>query len=73
MKIAEKYGELFYNEWTDAMGYTDDAMSKLFPAVDHPLFDEILVYHLYRLVMVCLCFDLNFPHMYKGVVVVIVW
>jgi hypothetical protein len=25
MKIAEKYGELYDNEWTDAMGYTDDA------------------------------------------------
>ena len=73
MKIAEKYGELYDNEWTDAMGYTDDAMRKLFPAVDHPPFDEILVYHLHRLVMVCLCFDLHFPHIYRGVVVVIVW
>ena len=53
MKIAEKYGELYDNEWTDAMGYTDDAMRKLFPSVDHPPFDEILVYHLHRLVMCC--------------------
>jgi hypothetical protein len=36
MKIAEKYGELYDNEWTDAMGYTYDAMRKLFPSVDHP-------------------------------------
>jgi hypothetical protein len=57
MKIAEKYGELYDNEWTEAMDYTDDAMRKLFPAVDHPPFDEILVYHLHRLLMVCLCFE----------------
>jgi hypothetical protein len=73
MKIAEKYGELYDNEWTDAMGYTYDAMRKLFPSVDHPSFDEILVYHLHRLVMVCLCFDLNVPNINRGVVVVIVW
>jgi hypothetical protein len=73
MKIADKYGELYDNEWTDAMDYSDDAMRKLSPAVDHPPFDEILVYHLHRLVMVCLCFDLSFPHIYRGVVVVIVW
>jgi hypothetical protein len=41
MKIAEKYGELYDNEWTNAMDYLDDAMGKLFPAVDHPPFDEI--------------------------------
>jgi hypothetical protein len=52
MKIAEKYGELYDNEWTDAMDYLDDAMGVLFPAVDHPPFDEILVYHLHRLLMV---------------------
>jgi hypothetical protein len=57
MKIAEKYGELYNNEWTEAMDYTDDAMRKFFPAVDHPPFDEILVYHLHRLLMVCLCFE----------------
>jgi len=53
MKIAEKYGELYDNEWTDAMDYLDDDMGVLFPAVDHPPFDEILVYHLHRLLMVC--------------------
>ena len=73
MKIAEKYGELYDNEWTDAMYYLDDDMGVLFPAVDHQLFDEILVYHLHRLVMVCWCFDLYVPHMYRGVMVVIVW
>jgi hypothetical protein len=57
MKIAEKYGELYDNEWTNAMDYRDDAMAILFPAVDHPPFDEILVYHLHRLLMVCLCFE----------------
>ena len=57
MKIAEKYGELYDNEWTDAMDYLDDAMGILFPAVGHPPFDEILVYHLHRLLMVCLCFE----------------
>jgi hypothetical protein len=35
MKIAEKYGELYDNEWTDAMDYSDDDMRVLFPAVDH--------------------------------------
>ena len=59
MKIAEKYGELYDNEWTDAMDYSDDDMRTLFPAVDH-LFDEILIYHLHRLVMVCLGFDWKF-------------
>jgi hypothetical protein len=44
MKIAEKYGELYDNEWTDAMGYTDDAMRKLFPAVDHPPRIEIFFF-----------------------------
>jgi hypothetical protein len=39
------------------MDYLDDAMGVLFPAVDHPPFDEILVYHLHRLLMVCLCFE----------------
>ena len=73
MKIADKYGELYDNEWTDAMDYSDDAMRKLFPAADHQLFDEILVYHLHRLLMVCLCCDLNFPHIYRGIVAVIVW
>ena len=53
MKIAEKYSELYDNEWTDAMDYLYDAMGVLFPAVDHPLFDEILVYHLHRSLMVC--------------------
>ena len=57
MKIAEKYGELYDNEWTDAMDYSDDDMRVLFPAVEHPPFDEILVYHIHRLLMVCLCFD----------------
>jgi len=57
MKIAEKYGGLYDNEWTDAMEYSDDAMRTLFPAVDHQTFTEILVYHLHRLVMVCLGFD----------------
>jgi hypothetical protein len=55
--IPEKYDELYDNEWTDAMDYSDDDMRVLFPAVDHPPFDEILVYHLHRLLMVCLCFD----------------
>ena len=73
MRIADKYGELYDNEWTDAMDYSDDAMRKLFPAPDHQLFDEILVYHLHRLLMVCLCSDLNYPHIYRGIVVVIVW
>ena len=53
MKIAEKYGELYDNEWTDAMDYLDDVMGVLFQAIDHPPFDEILVYHLHRLLMVC--------------------
>jgi hypothetical protein len=53
MKIADKYGGLYDNEWTDAMQYSDDVMRTLFPAVDHQMFDEILVYHLHRLVMVC--------------------
>lgn len=57
MKIAEKYGGLYDNEWTDAMESSDDAMRTLFPAVDHQQFDEILVYHLHRLVMVCLGVD----------------
>jgi hypothetical protein len=40
MKIAEKYGELYDNEWTNAMDYRDDAMGILFPAVDHPPFER---------------------------------
>ena len=65
MKISEKYGGLYDNEWTDAMGYSDDAMRKRFPEVDNPPFDEILVFHLHRLVMVCLCF-FPFSHIYMG-------
>ena len=57
MKIAEKYGELYDNEWIEVMDYSDDDMRVLFPADEHPPFDEILVYHIHRLLMVCLCFD----------------
>jgi hypothetical protein len=57
MKIAEKYGGLFDDEWTDAMDYSDDDMRTLFPAFANQPFDEILIYHLHRLVMVCLGFD----------------
>ena len=57
IKIAEKYVELYDNEWTDAVEYSHDDMRVLFPAVEHPPFDEILVYHLHRLLMVCLCFE----------------
>ena len=53
MKIAEKYGELYDNEWTDAMDYSDDDMRVFCPAVNHPPFDETIVYHLHRLLMVC--------------------
>jgi hypothetical protein len=40
MKIADKYGGLYDNEWTDAMQYSDDAMRTLFPAIDHQPFEQ---------------------------------
>ncbi|CAG2237972.1 unnamed protein product [Mytilus edulis] len=52
MKIGEKYGELYDNEWTDAMECTNDIKPFYSDSV-HPDFEEILVLHLCRLLKSC--------------------
>ncbi|XP_063424585.1 uncharacterized protein LOC134708181 [Mytilus trossulus] len=52
IKIGEKYGELYDNEWTDAMECINDIKPFYRDSV-HPNFEEILVLHLCRLLKSC--------------------
>jgi len=53
MKIAEKYGELYDNEWTDAIDCTVEVKA-LYPEMKTAEIEEVIVRHLYQLVMVSL-------------------
>ena len=53
MKIAEKYGELYENEWTDAIDCTVEVKA-LYPEMKTAEIKEVLIRHLYQLVMVSL-------------------
>lgn len=52
MKIGEKYGELYDNEWTDSMECINDIKS-FYCDSEHLDFEEILVLHLCRLLKIC--------------------
>lgn len=51
MKIGEKYGELYDNEWTDAMESVD-SIENCFPGLKKAEQEEIVIHHMYRLLMV---------------------
>lgn len=51
MKISEMYGELYDNEWTDCMECTD-VIKPQFEALEHSELEEIIIHHLYRLLLV---------------------
>ena len=53
MKIAEKYGELYDNEWTDAIDGTVEVKA-LYPEMKTTEIEEVIIRHLYQLVMVSL-------------------
>lgn len=60
MKIGEKYGELYDNEWTDSMELVGE-MKELFPDLETGEYDEIVVHHLHKLLLVMkINFDLHF-------------
>ncbi|XP_071126089.1 interaptin-like [Mytilus edulis] len=52
MKISERYGELYDNEWTDAM-VNVELLKPHFPDLEKSELDEIIVRHLYRTLMFC--------------------
>ncbi|XP_071126091.1 golgin subfamily A member 6-like protein 22 [Mytilus edulis] len=52
MKIGEKYGELYDNEWTDAMENTIEA-KKYYPDLKESELEEIIIRHLHRLLKCC--------------------
>ena len=53
MKLAEKYGELYDNEWTDALDSTVEVKA-LYPDMKTAEIEEVIIRHLYQLVMVSL-------------------
>ncbi|XP_063414617.1 uncharacterized protein LOC134696633 [Mytilus trossulus] len=52
MKISERYGELYDNEWTDVMVKVE-LIKPHFPDLEKSELDEIIVRHLYRTLMFC--------------------
>lgn len=52
MKIGDKYGELYDNEWTDAMECTNDIKS-FYSDSEHLDIEEVMVLHLCRLLKIC--------------------
>ncbi|XP_071126093.1 uncharacterized protein [Mytilus edulis] len=52
MKIGEMYGELYDNEWTDAMKYTD-TVQEYHPDKTKSEIEEIVIRHLHRLLVCC--------------------
>ena len=53
LKPAEKYGELYDNEWTDALDPAVE-MKELYPDMKAAEIEEVIIRHLYQLVMVSL-------------------
>lgn len=56
MKIGEKYGELYDNEWTDAMENTIE-VKKYYPDLKESEIEEIIIRHLHRLLKVIFHFN----------------
>ncbi|XP_063413645.1 uncharacterized protein LOC134696028 isoform X2 [Mytilus trossulus] len=50
MRIGEKYGELYDNEWTDALDNVD-SIENCFPGLKKADQEEIVIHHMYRLLM----------------------
>ncbi|XP_076070123.1 uncharacterized protein LOC143041874 [Mytilus galloprovincialis] len=59
MKIGEKYGELYDNEWTDAMENVQN-VKKYYGDLKDVEMEEILIRHLHRLLKCCYkdCFEM---------------
>ena len=55
MKIAEKYSELYDNEWTDTIDCTVEVKA-LYPDMKTAEIEEVIIRHLYQLMMVGLRF-----------------
>jgi hypothetical protein len=53
LKLAEMYGELYDNEWMDALDSTVEVKA-LYPNMKATEIDEVIIRHLYQLVMVSL-------------------
>jgi hypothetical protein len=51
MKIAERYCELYDNEWTDAIDCTSEVKA-LYPDMKMAEIEVVIIRHLYQLVMV---------------------
>jgi len=51
MKIAERFGELYDNEWTDVIDRTDEVKA-LYPDMKMAEIEVVIIRHLYQLVMV---------------------
>lgn len=51
MKISEKYGELYDNEWTDAMD-NNEAVKKYYHGLNDSKIEEVIICHLHRLLTV---------------------
>ena len=51
MKIAEKYGELYDNEWTNVIDCTVEVKA-LYPDMKTAEIEEVIIRHLYQLVTV---------------------
>ncbi|CAC5392364.1 unnamed protein product [Mytilus coruscus] len=52
MKISEKYGELYDNEWTDAMD-NNQAVKEYYHGLNDSEIEEIIICHLHRLLKCC--------------------
>ncbi|VDI02339.1 Hypothetical predicted protein [Mytilus galloprovincialis] len=52
MKIGDKYGELYDNEWTDAMESINDIKS-FYSVSEHIDIEEVIVLHLCQLLKIC--------------------
>ncbi|XP_076070132.1 uncharacterized protein LOC143041881 [Mytilus galloprovincialis] len=52
MKISEKYGELYDNEWTDAMD-NNKAVKECYKELADSGIEEIIIHHLHRLLKCC--------------------
>ena len=55
MKIAERFGELYDNEWTDVIDRTDEVKA-LYPDMKTAEIEVVIIRHLYQLVTVNLLY-----------------
>ncbi|VDI28449.1 tripartite motif-containing protein 66 [Mytilus galloprovincialis] len=52
MKISEKYGELYDNEWTDALD-NNEAVKKYYHGLNGSEIEEVIICHLHKLLTCC--------------------